>query len=193
MAPCGSLSLMPESPQRWGDRGDSRSHPCVGSDKIPPTRLLCASRDRDTPLGTSMGTRDSQNVPSPVCRGSPTPTCSPRHARGGGRGLCLHPGLCPPALALRQLLEIFPIENPTGRKIFPQEKRGLIPQDNARHQNCTFQAGSGGTSRGHRGHFSRPHRTMGVPKQGDSGVASSRSGGSSPPEMSRGGVDGSRL
>ncbi|XP_056368191.1 collagen alpha-1(III) chain-like [Oenanthe melanoleuca] len=167
VAPCVSLSLMPESPQRLGGRGqgDSCSHPCVGSDKIPSTRLLCASWG-DRSGGMYRGHPWGHGTPKTSHRlragGPPTPSCSPRDAEvSSPRAVPTCPGSSP-------AVGDFPHRKSHGTQNFPLGKRGLIPKGNSRDQSCTFQAGSGG----HRGHFSRPHRrgtTRGSPRRGTAG------------------------
>lgn len=164
-----SLSLIPECPQRLGGvrgQGDTSPTPVWAAAKFPPPGCS-VPHGTGTPLwgfvqGTSLGTLPKQSIPC-VLGVPPPPAVTP--GVPGMEGLCLHPGLCPPALALPQLLEIFPIENPTGHKTSPLGTQGLIPH---RHQSCTFQAGSGdieGTSPG-----PSEGAQPGGPMRGDSGV-----------------------
>lgn len=133
-----------------GDRGTAAPTLCGQRQNSPHPSALCHTgqgHHSGVCTGDIPGDMGLPKHPIGCVLGVPPPSAAAPETSGVGGGLCLHPGLCPPAPALPQLLEIFPIENPAGLKTFPRGKRGLIPQGNAGHQSCTFQAGSWGTSR----------------------------------------------
>lgn len=168
-----SCPLCLSVPRGGGGRGqgDSRSHPCVGSGKIPtpPTPATLCHKGQGHPLpGCTGDIRGDTGVPKhPIAcvpGVPPTPSCSRRDAGGGG--LCFHPGLCPPALALPQLLEIFPPRKSHGTQNFPPGEAGAHPPGQRSAPELHIPGRDLG---GHRGHLSRPHRggtTGGSPWRG---------------------------
>lgn len=159
VCPCPLCLSVPRGGGGRG-QGDRRSHPCVGSGEIPtPSTLatLCHKGQGHPLPGCTGDIRGDTGVPKhPIAcvpGVPPTPSCSPRDAGGGG--LCFHPGLCPPALALPQLLEIFSHRKSYGTQNFPPGEAGAHPPGQRSAPELHIPGRDLG---GHRGHLSRPHR-----------------------------------